>query len=239
MKQHLDEILRRGTRSIILLSVVFFSCFYFSNQIYDFITEPILAKLPPDTKLIATQVTAPFMVPMQLSLLCSLLACAPYILYQIWMFVKPGLYQHERRNITPIIITSCLLFYSGIIFAVLVICPVALKFFTTSGPKNIQIMLDMGNFIDFIVTVSFASGLAFQIPIVTNLLIRSGVITKQQLAAKRRHVIVLALVLGMLLAPPDVISQIFLAIPMWALFELGLLFTTAKTSCSDRLYIHP
>jgi len=225
MKQHLDEILRRVTRSLVVISVVFFSCFYFSNQIYDFIAGPILAKLPSGTKLIATQVTAPFMVPMQLSFLCTLLMCAPYLLYQIWMFVKPGLYQHERRNIVPIIITSCLLFYSGIVFALLIICPVALKFFTTSGPRNIQIMLDMGNFVDFIVTVSFASGLAFQIPIVTNLLIRSGVITKQHLAAKRRHVIVLALVLGMLLAPPDVISQILLAVPMWGLFELGLLFS--------------
>lgn len=168
------------------------------------------------------------MVPLQLSFICALLLCAPYLLYQIWMFVKPGLYKHERDNIIPVIFLSCILFYLGVVFGILIISPVALNFFTNSAPNGVTVMLDIASYLDFIVTIAIASGIAFQIPVITNLLIRFGIFSKQQLASKRRHIIVLAFVLGMLLAPPDVMSQVLLALPMWGLFELGLLLTPYK-----------
>lgn len=225
MNVHFYELRKRLVNCLYALGLVFIASYYFSNTIYNLISQPILNYLPPHTQIIATQVTAPFMVPMQLSFICALLLCAPYLLYQIWMFVKPGLYPHERKNIAPLIIFSTVLFYLGLLFAILVICPVALKFFTSCGPDNLTIMLDIANYLDFIVTIAIASGIAFQIPIITTLLIRCKILSKQQLRSKRRHVIVLAFVLGMLLAPPDVMSQILLALPMLGLFELGLLLS--------------
>lgn len=225
MIQHFTELRARLIHSVMVLAVVFVCCYYFSNNIYSFISTPILKSLAPDVQIITTQVTAPFMVPLQLCFFVTLLICAPYLLYQLWMFVRPGLYKHERRNIVPIIITSTGLFYCGLAFAITVICPVALKFFTSSAPTGVTVMLDIGSYLDFIVTLAIAAGIAFQIPVITGLLIRCGILSKQQLSAKRKHIIVLTMVLGMLLAPPDVISQLLLSLPMWGLFELGLVMS--------------
>lgn len=237
MHTHLDELRIRITRSLVAIGVAFIACYYFSTELYNFISRPILRQLPDTISLIATQVTAPFMVPLQLSFICALLSSAPYVLYQIWMFICPGLYKHERQNITPIIVASCILFYLGIAFALLIICPLALKFFTSYAPDGVKVMLDIGSYLDFIVTIAVATGIAFQIPVITNILIRSGIVSRQQLQQKRRHIIVLAFVLGMLLAPPDVISQILLAIPMWLLFELGLLFSKPKRSTKKLIHL--
>jgi Twin arginine targeting (Tat) protein translocase TatC len=226
--RHFDELRYRIICSLIMLIIVFIGCYYFSNDIYTLISKPILSHVASDTKIIATQVTAPFMVPLQLSLLCTLLICAPFLLYQLWMFIKPGLYKHERKNIVPLLLLSSILFYLGLLFAIFIICPIALKFFTNCAPTGVTIMLDIGSYLDFVVKIAIACGIAFQIPIITNLAIRYGIVTKQQLISKRRHIIVLAFVLGMLLAPPDVISQILLALPIWGLFELGLLFSPTK-----------
>lgn len=176
------------------------------------------------------------MVPLQLSFICAILICAPYLLYQIWMFIKPGLYKHERDNIVPVIFLSCILFYLGILFGALIISPVALNFFSNSAPDGVTVMLDIASYLDFIVTIALASGLAFQIPVITSLLVRFGIFSKQQLATKRRHIIVLAFILGMLLAPPDVISQILLALPMWGLFELGLLLAPTRNKKIINVY---
>lgn len=196
-------------------------------------SKPIASKLPVDAILIATQVTAPFMVPVQISFLCALLISAPYIIYQVWMFVSPGLKVNERKIMAPIIIASSILFYCGIMFALQIICPVALKFFTSCAPRGVTVMLDIASYMDFIVTIAIATGIAFQIPVITNVLIRAGIVTKQELASKRRHVIVLAFVFGMLLAPPDVLSQVLLAVPMWLLFELGLVFSKTQASVRE------
>lgn len=225
MQQHFEEIKSRFINCAMVFGIIFISCFYFANSIYTLISAPILAKLPHGIQLITTQVTAPFMVPIQLSFLIALLIVAPFIMHQIWMFVRPGLYPKERSAIAPLIVFSTILFYCGIAFAWLVICPVAIQFFTKSAPNGVTVMLDIGDYLNFIVTVAIASGLAFQIPVIIRILIRAGIMSKEQLAAKRKHVIVLALVVGMLLAPPDVISQLLLAIPMWLLFEFGLKFT--------------
>lgn len=212
-------------RSLLILAIVFSCCFYFSNYIYAYISNPILKYLPHNTQIIATQVTAPFMVPLQLSFICAVLLCAPYLLSQLWMFIKPGLYKQERQKIIPVVILSCLLFYIGISFGLFIIAPFALKFFTNCAPDGVTVMLDIGNYLDFIITIALAAGIAFQIPILTNLLIKIGIFKKTQLRNKRRHVIVIALIAGMLLAPPDVLSQLLLAIPMWGLFEIGLIFS--------------
>lgn len=225
MLTHLDELRVRIMRSLSAFVVAFISCFCFSNTLYTIISQPLIAKLKPGTILIATQVTAPFMVPLQLSFICALLLTAPYIIYQVWMFMRPALYKHERATIAPLIFISSILFYSGILFGSLVISPIALKFFTNCGPENITIMLDIGNYLDFIVTTAIATGIAFQIPIVTSVLVRMQIFTKQQLISKRKHIIILALIIGMILAPPDFVSHLLLSIPMWLLFELGLLFT--------------
>ncbi len=225
MEAHLVELRTRAINSSTVLAVVFIVCYYFANDIYTLVSVPIIRHLPANTSIITTQVTAPFILPLQLSFICALLICAPYMLYQTWMFIKPGLYKNEQKNILPVIIVSSALFYLGFVFALLIISPVALKFFANSAPQGVQVMLDLASFLDFITTISFAGGIAFQIPIITSLLIRCGICTKQQLQAKRKHVIVLALVLGMLLAPPDVMSQVLLAVPMWGLFELGLVFS--------------
>lgn len=225
MIEHFIELRTRMINCVIVLGVVFAGCFYFAKPIYSLVTIPIIKYAIPNIKIITTQVTAPFMVPLQLSFLIAILICIPYIMYNIWMFVRPGLYKNERKHIAPIVVTSIILFYCGITFAMFVICPVALKFFTSCAPNNVDVMLDIGNYVDFIVTLAVATGIAFQIPIVTNLLIKTGILSKSQLNAKRKHVIVLTLILGMLLAPPDVISQLLLAIPMWGLFELGLVMS--------------
>lgn len=225
VNQHFVELRERLIHSFTIIACVFVVCYYYANHIYKFITGPIVAHLAPGTQIITTNVTAPFMVPLQLSFLCALLLCAPYLIYQIWSFVKPGLYKHERQNIAPILVLSTILFYLGVCFAILVICPVALKFFTNCAPNGVMVMLDIGNYLDFIATIAIAAGIAFQIPVVTQFLIRAQLLTKQQLSAKRKHVIVMTLVVGMLLAPPDVISQLLLALPMWGLFELGLVFS--------------
>jgi sec-independent protein translocase protein TatC len=237
VKKHFEELLYRLKRSLFVLGAAFTLCFYYSNTLYTLVSKPILTHLPVGTQIITTKVTAPFMVPLQLSFICALLLCAPYILYQIWMFVKPGLYKQERDNIVPVIFLSCILFYLGIAFGILVISPVALNFFTNSAPNGVTVMLDIASYLDFIVTIAFAAGVAFQIPVITSLLIRFGVFSKSQLASKRRHIIVLAFVLGMLLAPPDVISQVLLALPMWGLFELGLFVTPTQDRRSNNATI--
>ncbi len=225
MIQHLTELRARLIRCGTALAVVFVCCYCFSNKVYSFITTPIQKYLAADLQIITTQVTAPFMVPLQLCFFVSLLLCAPYLLYQLWMFIRPGLYKNERRNIVPLLITSTFLFYCGLAFALIVICPIALKFFTTSAPQGVTVMLDIGSYLDFIITIAIAAGVAFQIPVLTGLLIRCNILSKEQLKAKRRHVIVLTMIIGMLLAPPDVVSQMLLSLPMWALFELGLVLS--------------
>lgn len=223
MISHLNEFRTRLINSILVFTVIFITCFYYSKELYANIANPILKILPSGSNLIATSVTTPFLIPLKLSLFFSLLIAVPYFLFHIWKFIKPGLYKHERKNILPLLISSILLFYCGLLFAFFVICPLALSFFINCAPQGVQVMTDISSYLDFIVTICFAAGLAFQIPVVTRVLIQANIVTKQQLREKRRYVIVLAFILGMLLTPPDVVSQILLAMPMWGLFELGLL----------------
>ena len=230
---HLIEFRKRVIRSGIVFCIVFVSLFLVDEKLYTFIAKPLLMQLPTGGKLIATEVTATFMVPMKLALAMACMVLMPYILYQLWGFVAPGLYKHEKRSIFPLLISSIILFYLGLLFSYYVICPLALGFFANSAPTGVVVMTDIQSYLDFVLTLLLSGGLAFQVPVLTLGLIQSGLMTVKQLVYIRPYVIVGAFVLGMLLTPPDVVSQILLALPMWGLFELGLLWAQilAKPAC--------
>jgi len=228
---HLIELRSRLLRVVLVLVLCFIVLFFFSNSLYVYIAQPLLNELPPGHRLVATEVTAPFMVPTKLALLCAFLVSMPYLLYQIWAFVAPGLYLREQRLLMPWLLVSCLLFYSGMVFAYLLLCPLALSFFAHAAPPGVTLMIDIRLYLNFVVTLLLGGGLAFQVPVVTVACIKSGLISHQQLVRQRPYVIVGAFVLGMILTPPDVLSQIMLALPMWGLFEIGLYYARdLKTS---------
>ncbi|WP_139460150.1 twin-arginine translocase subunit TatC [Aeromonas veronii] len=221
---HLVELRTRLLRSITAILVVFLALIYLSNNIYDFVAQPLLSQLPEGTSMIATDVATPFLTPIKLTLVVSFFVAIPYLLYQAWAFIAPGLYQHERRLIMPLVVSSALLFYAGMAFAYYVVFPLVFGFFTSTAPAGVTVATDIASYLDFVLTLFFAFGVAFEIPVATILLCWTGVTTPQNLKEKRPYVVVGVFVVGMLLTPPDVFSQTLLAIPMWALWEIGLFF---------------
>jgi len=221
---HLTELRDRLLRSVLAIALVFLSLFYFANDIYFFVSEPLRALLPEGTTMIATEVASPFLTPFKLTLVTSIVLAMPFLLYQIWSFIAPGMYKQEKRLAVPLLVSSILLFYAGAAFAYFVVFPLVFAFFTSTGPADITIMTDINSYLDFVLKLFFAFGLAFEIPIAAVLLILTGITTPQELAKKRPYIIVGCFVFGMLLTPPDVISQSLLAVPMWLLFELGVFF---------------
>ena len=175
--------------------------------------------------MIATQVTSPFMAPIKLVLFSALLVTMPYLFYEVWMFMSPGLYKNEKTFVAPLMATTIILFTAGIAFAYFIVCPIIFKFFIASAPNSIQVMTDISQYLNFVIKLVFAFGIAFEIPVATFLLIKSGLVKKDSLIKSRPFLIILFFVIGMLLTPPDIFSQLFLAIPMWVLFELGLLIS--------------
>lgn len=222
--QHLVELRNRILRSVLCILVVFLGLFYFANDIYTFISAPLERFLPENSSMIATEVASPFLTPFKLTFFAALFLSMPYVLYQIWLFISPALYQRERRLALPILLSSILLFYAGMAFAYFVVFPLIFGFFTSVGPANVTVMTDISSYLDFVLKLFFAFGLAFEIPVVAVILIVAGVTTADSLAHKRPYIIVGCFVVGMLLTPPDVLSQTLLALPMWLLFEAGLLF---------------
>lgn len=228
---HLIELRDRLLRMVIAILILFLALFPFSEEIFSYFAQPLLALMPDGTSMIATGVTTPFLVPFKLVLMLSVLLSLPYTLYQMWSFVAPGLYKHEKRLIVPLVSSSVLLFYCGIAFAYFVVFPVLFGFFIAIAPEGVSVMTDIGQYLDFILAIFFAFGIAFEMPVATFLLVQIGATTVESLAEKRAYVIVGVFVIGMLLTPPDIISQSLLAIPMWMLFELGLL--AARTIKKD------
>ena len=222
---HLVELRDRLMRSVLVVCVIFLALFPFGNQIYQFVAEPLMAVLPAGTSMIATQVASPFLTPFKLSLVASVFLAMPYLLYQLWGLVAPGLYQHEKQLAMPLLVSSIALFYLGVLFAYYVVFPLVFSFLTGMAPEGVAVMTDISSYLDFVLTLFFAFGFAFEIPIATILVVWMGMITPEKLAKKRPYVIVGAFVVGMLLTPPDVISQTLLAFPMWVLFELGVIFS--------------
>ena len=221
---HLVELRTRLLRSISAILLAFVALIYFSNDIYDFVARPLLSQLPEGTSMIATDVATPFITPIKLTLVVSFFVAIPYLLYQAWAFIAPGLYQHERRLVMPLVASSAVLFYAGMAFAYYVVFPLVFGFFTSTAPAGVTVATDIASYLDFVLTLFFAFGVAFEIPVATILLCWTGVTNPQSLREKRPYVIVGVFVVGMLLTPPDVFSQTLLAIPMWALWEIGLFF---------------
>ena len=219
---HLRELRDRFRNALIAVFVAFLGLFPFANQLYTYVSEPLRSLLPEGSSMIATEVTSPFLTPFKLSLVLAVFVAMPVILAQVWGFIAPGLYKSERRIAIPILTSSVVLFYAGVAFAYYVVFPLLFGFFTTVGPVDISVMTDINRYLDFVLKLFFAFGLAFEVPVAAVILILTGVATADQLANNRSYVIVGCFVMGMLLTPPDVISQTLLALPMWLLFEIGL-----------------
>lgn len=221
---HLTELRDRLLKALLSVLVVFLCLFPFANEIYTFVSEPLRAILPAGSSMIATEVASPFLTPFKLTLFAALFISIPYVLFQIWSFIAPGMYRQEKRLAIPLLVSSVLLFYAGAAFAYFVVFPLVFAFFTSVGPTDVTIMTDINRYLDFVLKLFFAFGLAFEIPIVAVLLIWAGISTTESLKQKRPFIIVFCFVFGMLLTPPDVVSQALLAIPMWLLFEVGVFF---------------
>ncbi len=220
---HLRELRDRFRNAIIAVFVAFLGLFPFANQLYTYVSEPLRTLLPEGSSMIATEVTSPFLTPFKLSLVLAVFVAMPVILSQIWGFIAPGLYKAEKRIAIPLLASSVVLFYAGVAFAYYVVFPLLFGFFTTVGPGDISVMTDINRYLDFVLKLFFAFGLAFEVPVAAVILILTGVVSADQLANNRAYVIVGCFVMGMLLTPPDVISQTLLALPMWLLFEVGLI----------------
>ena len=220
---HLRELRDRFRNALIAVFIAFIVLFPFANELYTFISEPLRSLLPEGSSMIATEVTSPFLTPFKLSIVLAVFLAMPVILAQVWGFIAPGLYKSEKRIAIPLLTSSVILFYAGVAFAYFVVFPLLFSFFTTVGPGDISVMTDINRYLDFVLKLFFAFGLAFEVPIAAVILILTGVVSAEQLANNRAYVIVGCFVIGMLLTPPDVISQTLLALPMWLLFEVGLI----------------
>jgi sec-independent protein translocase protein TatC len=223
--EHLVELRDRLLRVVLAVLCFLVVLFPFANDLYALLAEPLLRQLPEGTSMIATQVASPFLTPFKLSIVLSIFLAMPVVLYQVWSFVAPGLYKHERRLIFPLLVTSSVLFYLGMAFAYFVVFPLMFAFFQAVAPEGVAIMTDITAYLDFVLKIFFAFGIAFEVPIATILLVWTGFTTPAALVSKRPYIIVGAFVLGMMLTPPDIISQTLLALPMWLLFELGVIFS--------------
>lgn len=221
---HIIELRKRLLRSLLLFFTLFFILFWFDEKLYSFVAKPLLNILPAEGHIITSDITTPFTAPLKLAAFAAIILAFPGILYELWMFIAPGLYRHERKNLLPLIVGSTLCFYSGMLFGYAVICPLALKFFINTTPKEVLFLTDMQAYLQFVLTLVLSAGIVFQVPIITVILIRNNILSIEKLTSLRRYIIVGSFVVGMILAPPDVISQTLLALPMWWLFELGLLW---------------
>ena len=222
---HLIELRNRLLRVVLCVLVVFLALAPFANEIYTYLAGPLLRHMPENSSMIAIDVASPFFTPFKLALVAAVFISAPFILYQFWAFVAPGLYQHERRMIFPLLFASTLLFYAGAAFAYFVVFPLVFGFLTAAAPVGVTVMTDISKYLDFVLTLFFAFGITFEVPIVTIVLVWAGITTPESLIEKRPYVIVAAFVIGMFLTPPDAISQTLLAVPIWLLFECGVLFS--------------
>ncbi len=230
---HLLELRDRLLRSIAAVIVVFVGLIYFSNNIYEFVSRPLVDRLPEGATMIATDVASPFFTPLKLTLIVAVFLAVPFILYQVWAFVAPGLYKHERRLIFPLLVSSSLLFYCGVAFAYYVVFPLVFGFFTAISLGGVEFATDIASYLDFVLALFMAFGIAFEVPVAIILLCWTGATPPKALREKRPYIIVGAFVVGMLLTPPDMISQTLLAIPMCLLFEIGLFFARFYTRKDD------
>ncbi len=231
---HLIELRNRLLKAVLVILVLFLGLYAFANDLYLIVSEPLRLLLPPGSSLIATEVASPFLAPLKLTFAVAVLLSVPYSLFQAWSFIAPALYKNEKRIAIPLLISSIFLFYAGVLFAYYIVLPLIFGFFTTVGPGEVTVMTDINNYLNFVLKLFFAFGVTFEIPVATYLLIKAGVTTVATLSKKRPYIFLGCFVVGMLITPPDIFSQTLLAIPMWMLFELGLMAgRTVKVPESD------
>ncbi|MFK7854149.1 MAG: twin-arginine translocase subunit TatC [Granulosicoccus sp.] len=222
---HLIELRDRLLKMLLAVGLLFLCLFWFSDEIYTWLAEPLSKHLPENQEMIAIDVAAPFFIPFKLTLMLCVFLAVPYLLYQIWSFVAPGLYSHEKKLVVPLLVSSTALFYLGVAFAYYVVFPLVFGFFTSVAPEGVTVSTDIGRYLDFVITLFFAFGIAFEVPVATVLVVAVGITTPENLVKIRPYVFVAAFIIGMFLTPPDMISQTLLAIPMWLLYEVGIVFS--------------
>ena len=219
---HLIELRTRLLYSSVALLLVFICLFPWASDLYALLAQPMLAKLPKGGQMIATDVTTPFFVPLKVAMMAAFLIVLPYILYQIWSFVAPGLYAHEKRLVVPLIVASTLLFFCGMAFAYFAVFPVVFGFITASAPQGVAVMTDIDKYLSFVLAMFMAFGVTFQVPVAVVVLVRMGFVTVEKLREIRPYIVVGAFVVGAIFTPPDIVSQFMLAIPLWLLYEAGI-----------------
>lgn len=222
LMSHLLELRSRLIRIALGIGIIFIPCFYFSRPLFTYLSVPLLSHMPGTNTLIATGVTAPFLVPVKLALMVAFAISLPWTLYQVWIFIAPGLYRTERKLVTPLLISSTLLFYMGMAFAYYVIFPIVFGFFVAVAPEGVSVMTDISHYLSFVLKLFMAFGIAFELPVAIFLIVWAGFVTPKQLSGYRPYVLVGAFAIGMLLTPPDVISQTLLAVPIYLLYEIGI-----------------
>jgi sec-independent protein translocase protein TatC len=230
---HLIELRNRLLKIVIAVTCVFLCLAYWATDIYSFVAMPLLSVIPNSSSMIATDVLANFFAPFKLTFMLSLFIAIPYVLSQIWGFIAPGLYKHEQKLAVPLMVSSTLLFYSGILFAYYVVFPLAFGFLASIEIEGVQTMPDITSYLNTILKLFFAFGVTFEIPVAILLMVKMGMTTAQSLREKRPYVVVGVFVIGMFLTPPDVISQTLLALPMWALYEVGIYFSRYVTPVTE------
>ena len=221
---HLLELRERLMRATIAVAIVFIPLAFYANPLFTLLAQPLLQKLPEGTSLIATSVAAPFMAPLKLALIAAVFIAMPYVLYQAWAFIAPGLYRHERRFALPLFLSSVVLFYVGVAFAYFGVFPLMFAFLTSTTPQGVQMMTDMSSYLDFVLLLLFAFGVAFEVPVAVVLLAATGLVKVDALKKQRGYVLIGIFVIAAILTPPDAVSQCFMAVPMYVLYELGILF---------------
>ena len=219
---HLIELRTRLLRALISVGVVFVCLFPFAGDLYAILAQPLLVALPKGGQMIATDVTTPFFVPMKVAMMAAFMIALPYVLYQIWAFIAPGLYAHEKRLIAPLVAASTILFLCGMAFAYFLVFPVVFGFVTSVAPQGVAVMTDINKYLDFVLTLFVAFGITFEVPVVVVVLVTMGMVSVEKLREIRPYVVVGAFVIGAIFTPPDVVSQIMLAVPLWLLYELGI-----------------
>jgi len=222
---HLLELRDRLLRIVLAIIVIFIILFIYpgANKLYSLLAHPLLASLPKGGQMIATEVTTPFFVPMKVAGMAAFLIALPYILYQIWSFIAPGLYAHEKRFAVPLVVSSVLLFFAGMCFAYFLVFPVVFGFITKVAPEGVAVMTDIGKYLDFVITMFMAFGITFEVPVAVVLLVKIGFVSVAKLREVRPYVVVGAFIIGAIFTPPDVVSQFMLAMPLWLLYELGII----------------
>jgi sec-independent protein translocase protein TatC len=229
---HLIELRSRLVKSMLAIIILFVCLFPWASNLYALLAKPMLAVLPVGGQMIATDVTTPFFVPMKVAMMAAFVIALPYVLYQIWAFIAPGLYTHEKRLVVPLIVSSTILFVVGMAFAYFLVFPVVFGFIAKSAPVGVAVMTDIDKYLGFVLTMFVAFGITFEVPVIVIVLVRMGVVSLDKLREIRPYVIVGAFVVGAIFTPPDVVSQFMLAVPLWLLYELGLLLarfvSTAK-----------